>query len=353
MIEVNRKLIQKALRKLQGVRAIHGLVELATTPDRLVLRAGDHECDLECAMAATVGLGDDSAGRVNMHLLSEIVNAMVTDTLMLERRDGQLWLDGGSKQRFELTYSEATLPEFVWFEASAAQLGGEALTTGIARVRHAVSLERREFAHVQLELGQQSRLVATDGFRFAMYELGEASRAETPEKIALTQSACALLERCLEPGAVGLEISGKTLLLTAVGWRLRLRCPETVLPDYRSVLPQIEGLPWVVDAGLWHQAIARGLLLESRHRQAHFAIAEGQLTMTTRGERGSCVEAVPVSASEEPLLAEYRLDQLREAIRPISGHVAAFVSKSQQLILRELGHEAYYALVQPMRGGSA
>jgi DNA polymerase-3 subunit beta len=258
----------------------------------------------------------------------------------LEFSDGELVVvSGRSRTTLKLAVSR-TGPE--WVEGTAVTADGDRLAAALRAVLPATAAEeyRAVFRGVQFEHEGRFRLVATDGFRLAYYDLeepeGPAGRAYVVNAPGLK-----LLERVLAAGPVTLRQEGGRLRVDGEGFRFQTGLLEGTFPDYERVLPQSDPVAEAdVDAAALRGALERLMPLADRTSPA-VALSFGPdgVGIVVEGDYGRGEDRVPAQVSGKVEVAvnpQYFLD----ALSPIEG----------QAVLRFSGRWSPFT-IRPAVGG--
>jgi DNA polymerase-3 subunit beta len=284
------------------------------------------------------------------------------EELTLEIGEGYFfWKVGNFKAEVRVapveSYPEPLFPP----DGQEVSIPREALSRSVARVRHATAKAdyRDIFRRVLMEFsGAGLRLVATDGYRLALYDLPRAApfqeKAVVPAE-GLTK-ALQVLEATeaeeiairLAPGVVGLNASGQ-----ALSARVGLRLMGGVYPEYSSVIPKDFVAQVLVETRVLREALRRlDVLADEDNRRLDFSLGEGSLHITVKGTQAEGEEAVPARVEGSALLPEFSLNgrYLLEALPDEDGETLIRLSgKTTPLLVGPAGREDYRAVLVPLR----
>jgi DNA polymerase-3 subunit beta len=237
----------------------------------------------------------------------------------------------------------------------------EALARAVARVRHAVAREsyRDAFRGILMEFsGAGLRLVATDGYRLALYDFPQG--APFQEKVVVPAEGITKALQVLEAteaeeiairlasGVVGLNASGQ-----ALSARVGLRLLGKTFPEYGGVIPKDFVAQVLVETSVLREAVRRlDVLADGDNRRLDFALGEGSLRITVKATQAEAEEEVPAQVEGSALLPDFSLNAryLIEALPEDDGETLIRLSgKTTPLLVSPAGREDYQAVLVPLR----
>ncbi len=202
------------------------------------------------------------------------------------------------------------------------------------------------------------RLVATDGYRLALYDLPQAApfqeRVVVPAE-GLTK-ALQVLEATeaeetairLAPGVVGLKAGGQ-----ALSARVGLRLLEGTFPEYGGVIPKDFVAQILVRTAALREAVRRLEVLAANedNRRLDFSLREGSLRITAKGTQAEAEEEVPAQVEGGGLLPEFSLNAryLLEALPEDGETLIRLSGKTTPLLVSQAGRGDYRAVLVPLR----
>jgi DNA polymerase-3 subunit beta len=284
------------------------------------------------------------------------------ESVTLEIGEGHLyWKVGNFKAEIRMApvegYPEPLFPS----DGQEVFISREVLTRAVARVRHAVARDnyRSTFRGILMEfLGTGLRLVATDGYRLALYDLPQA--APLQERVVVPAEGITKALQVLEAteaeeiairlasGVVGLNASGQ-----ALSARVGLRLLGGTFPEYGGVIPKEFVAQVLVETSVLREALRRlEVLADEDNRRLDFALGEGSLRITVKGTQAEAEEEVPAQVEGSALLPEFSLNAryLIEALPEEDGETLIRLSgKTTPLLVSPTGREDYRAVLVPLR----
>jgi DNA polymerase-3 subunit beta len=333
-LEIDQGPFKRALALLKGVvppkssNPLHTYVYLAVKGGTLSLRGTNGEVDLEVSLPARA----DGEGEVLIpgEVFFGLSEGTSGETVALELQEARLHL-GAKSFRADLRVAPAAgYPGFVFpEEGEEISLPAEVFIRGAALVRYAASKEeyRPIFRSVQLELKEgRLRFVATDGYRLALHDFDHPSPFE--KVVAIPNLSLGKVLHVLEavqakevllrfaPGVLGLEVPGE-----ALATRVAVRLMEGTLPGYEHAIPKEFAAQVLVETRALKGALERlEVLTDEKNRRVDFALGEGWLRVSVKGESGEGEEEVPAQVEGTlnfSVNARYLLEALPKAERAL------------------------------------
>lgn len=364
-MQVNKgiKKALSALRKVVPARH-HNLlltyVRLSVKGEELCLSGTDEVTDVELSIPVE---GETEA---DLLVLGEVLFNLPVGTeeelVTLEAGEGYLYWRVGNFKAEVRAAPVGSYPQFLFPpDGQEVSIPREALTRAVGRVRHAVARDsyRNVFRGILMEFtGAGLRLVATDGYRLALYDLPLA--APFQEKVVVLAEGLTKALQVLEateaeeiavrlaPGVVGFNASGQ-----ALSARVGLRLIGEAYPEYASAIPKDFVAQVLVNTLALKEALKRLEVLADRdNHRLDFGLGEGSLRITAKGTQGEGEEEVPARVEGSALLPEFSLNAryLLEALPEENGETLIRLSgKTTPLVVAPAGREDYRAVLVPLR----
>ncbi|GAA6755199.1 DNA polymerase III subunit beta [Thermus thalpophilus] len=337
---------------------------LALGQDALVLFGSNGEVDLEAGLPAEV----QGEGRylVPAQPFFQLVRSLPGERVELVL-GGDLELASGSfRTRLALAptegYPELSFPEPIPSEVYPWQttLPVEEFLRALTHVRYAASHEeyRAIFRGVQLEFSERGvRSVASDGYRLALYQLPKPQPFQKKAVVpARSVDEVARVLKGVGAGEVVLALGPGTLGLAAregEGWvRLAVKLMEGEFPDYERVIPKEFPLRATLEAEAFREALRRvSVLADRQNHRVDLFFQEGRVLLSAEGDYGKGQEELPVVLEGTPLAVAYNARYLLEALGPVAGQAALWLSgpTSPSLVRPAEEGSGYQAVVVPLR----
>jgi len=352
-----------ALRKVVPARH-HNLllayVRLSVGNGGLRLFGTDEVADVELSIPAETEKEADFL--VPGEVLFDLPASAGEEPVALEVGEDHLyWRVGNFKAEIRVApvggYPEPLFPP----DGQEVFISREVLAKAVARVRHAVAKDsyRGVLRGILMEFTDTSlRLVATDGYRLALYDLPQA--APFQEKVVVPAEGLTKALQVLEateaeeiairlaPGVVGLNASGQ-----ALSARVGLRLLGGAFPEYGGVIPKDFVAQVLVETQVLREALRRlEVLADEDNRRLDFSLGEGSLRIAVKGTQAEAEEEVPAQVGGGALLPEFSLNAryLLEALPDEDGETLIRLSgKTTPLLVSPAGKGDYRAVLVPLR----
>jgi len=332
---------------------------LLSADGRLEIAATDREIAIRCQVGAQVA--DPGEVVLPARTITDLVALLDTDRvdMTLDEETDTLALQCGRTQAHVRGWKAG---EFPALPAPAgepvARVDVEVLRDGIGRVLYAA---RPALSGVLMQFfGKQTTLVATDGFRLALYTVPLVAPVTEPFDLVVPAHGMRQLEKLAMEGEVSIALDeGRQHVIfeagdVVIGCRLGGK-----YPDYRTIIPQEWGVRAVVGRAALQQACrtTRALRSEAGSLSLQF-IPSGKLVVSSAsvetGEGKTEMEAAVEGTETEVALS---IRYLTDAVTAATGGqvvIAAGVLDEGQyrpVVVRPVGVEGQLGLIMPMHVG--
>ena len=210
---------------------------------------------------------------------------------------------------------------------------------------------RGVFRGVQFELGGRARLVATDGFRLALYDLEEPSGVPATTFVVTAPAASVLRRLALEDPEVEISYNDKgQVVAKGKAFALRLGTLAGSFPDYERVFPSAFTARATLEANELSAAVRRLTpLLDREAQRIDLTLSSEGLHLETESDHGRGEDFVAAAAVEgEPLTLALNASYLLDAVQPVEGQVTlAFSGALTPLTVQ--GEGGYLGVLVPLR----
>jgi DNA polymerase-3 subunit beta len=360
--------LARALYRVQGIAdkkstmPILAHVLLNATSNSLVVSATDMDVGLSGTYEAKVER--PGAAAIQARQLYEIVKALNTETVELEKQDNQ-WLElRAGPSRFRLVGAAPedfpALPSHD--QTKSFSISATALMTLIDRTVFCVSTDdsRHNLSGVYCEAATPRllRLVATDGHRLALAEQATDFDIPLEHGVIVPRKGFQELKRVLTDNTekltqVDLGFSANSGVLRAGSVLLSTRLVEGQFPDYTQVIPkssdksaQLARLPFA-DAlrrvSLFSQSRAHGVRLQFSPNELELVAEDPEL--------GEAREQLPLAYDGEPLSIGFNARYLLDVLALIDQEQVVFelTDDLSPAVLKAKDTSGFIAVVMPMR----
>jgi DNA polymerase-3 subunit beta len=366
-VRVEKALLRKALGALAKVvpsqhhNPLLTYVRLEAKGGTLSFSGSDGVLDLEVSLPVEAHEG--RALLVPGEVLFGLAENSPEGSVELEvGEDHLLWQVGGFKAEVRVASAEG-YPELLFPDGGQEVfLPRKEFAKAVARVRHAIGRGSvlDAFRGVLMEFGEAGvRLVASDGYRLALYDLAEPApfegKALVPgEGLLKTLQALEITdgeEVALRPleRVLGLEAEGEALSVRAA-----LRLMGGTFPSYGHVFPREFVGEFAVDTKAFREALRRlAVLAEDNNHRLDFVIGrgpteEGFLRIFAKGDGKEAEEEVPAEVRGElefSANARYLLEALPEEEKTL----IRLSGKTSPMLVSPAGGGGYQAVIVPLK----
>jgi DNA polymerase-3 subunit beta len=334
-------------------------VLLEAKGDEVRMLATDLEVALRSRCQASVAKG--GALTLPAKKLYEIIRALPeTDVRIEEDKNGVKVAADRFDSRMQTLPREdfPTLPEVSG--KARATLPRAALREMVAKTQFAITGEdTRYFLNgAKFVLKPQSMtLVATDGHRLALVEVGHEVGIEQEVGVILPKKTLLELGKLLLEGDGDILFeAGENHLFFEVGGRVLIsRMIDGQFPAYERVIPKGNDKLIEFDRERLTNAVRRvALLSNERSRAVKFDIAKGRVEVTSSSsEFGEAREQLAVEYDGPPLVISFNAQYVLDFLNAVESEVVSLSLKDEvsQAVMKPVGAEGYeYTyVIMPMR----
>ncbi len=332
------------------------LLRVDLNPDGIVLSGSNMDIDICARFAADVQ--GEGAYALPAHVFSQVVRSLPGDLVEFDFTDNELEISSDTfATRLQLT-SPTSAPDLVFPTEFAGSLDAAALERALTSVRYAAAVADYQavFRGVKVELKDgKTRVVATDGFRLAYYDLELSSGFE--RDIIVPARSVEELTRMLSGGDARLHLADGQLSVANGAIVVNLKLMEGSFPDYERVIPKNFPVSATFAAKALSDAVSRVAVMADKtaNNRVDMFIKDGTLQIMAEGGYGRAQEALAVlQEGPDPEIAlAYNARYLMDALGPVSGDVRLSFSgtSSAPSVVVDMNDPCYLAMVVPLRTG--
>lgn len=317
VIAVEKSVLLKALSSL--VRGVPnqpgaGTVRLAANSDLRLFLMGRNR-DMEIVLPVSEPLAAPVELYLDGRKLTEVVGRLPAGSISLGFGK-HLSLQAGSFTA-QLNPVEPSGVGSGVFPKGAVALDGRVLCQALEAVVYATAREeyRAPFHGVQIELGSTFRVVASDGFRMAIYE-GALPEPVEPQSVVCPREVVADILGIFAGGPVWINITPQRVTLIGEKARLAFAPISGRFPDYERVIPGDFVAEMILERLTLAAALQRQeLIADKPFHRVDLSVVDGCLHLATSGDHGKAEEAVPIQALEgEAAALSFNAANLRQAL---------------------------------------
>ena len=359
----------KGLQKSQSVAEKRSSMPILSN---VLLEAGEGELrltatDLEVSFTGTytARVVDSGAITVQARKFYEIVKELPAQEIRVLGKENQwLHVSSGSTEYNLVGLPADEFPKVMKCEATEwVELETGFLKNMIEKTIYAVSTEETRynlsgiyFEKTQIQESLGLRLVATDGHRLSLIEMGlaEVEKFSFTKGVIIPRKGMHELVRVLEEGdRVQVSFSDNIAIFKVAQSILMMRLVDGEFPDYNTVIPKKFTRIFNVDRVKFMEMLRRMAIISTeRYRGVRCNIfAERMEIISNNPEIGDAREELPISyQGEEMTIAfnpRYFLDALSVMKSPMVQ--AKMVDESSACTVSGAEDEGFVAVVMPMR----
>lgn len=306
MITVDAGVLTKAMRHAAAVterrNTIPILANVLLVAKGETLSISTTDLDLQFTQTVPLRAGGELMTTVDSQRLATLAGAVESGAqISLELKDDRLTVKSGRGRWVLPVLPRDDFPLMVVgnFEASI-DLAGAALARAVGRVGAAISTEETRYYLNGILLspdGGQVRMVATDGHRMMVVTV-EAAWPENAPDVIVPRKFVRTLEKLaagLGEGAVSLAWSAKQVRAEIGPVTLLGKTIDGSFPDYRRVIPSVEGTPVVFDPAVLRGAVRRVALIATEKTRVVKLTREADLLLlhVASPDNGAASEELP------------------------------------------------------------
>lgn len=332
------------------------LLRLELEPDGIVLSGSNMDIDIRARFTADV----QGSGTYALpgHVFSQVIRSLPGDMVEFDFDDRELQISSDTfATRLQLS-EPATSPELVFPDSFNGMLPADALARALESVRYAAAVADYQavFRGVKLELGEdRTRVVATDGFRLAYYDLGVPSGLAGD--IIVPARSVEELARMLDDGEARLHLGDGQLTVANGAIVVNLKLMEGAFPDYERVIPKNFPVSVTFPAKELAETVSRVAVMADKtaNNRVDMFIKDGTMQVTAEGGYGRSQEALQVlqEGTDPEIALAYNARYLTDALASVKGDVRLQFSgaSSSPSVVVDLNDSSYLAMVVPLRTG--
>ena len=353
---------------LAPLQAVTGVVErrqtmpvlanilLVAKDDTLTITATDLEVELSANGKAVI----QEAGEITVpgRKLLDIVKALPEKANVTLSIEGERAILRSGKSRFTLTTLAAS--EFPVIENIDVKQ-----QVNLKQSELKLLLEKTHFSMAQQDvryylngllfelMGNQLRLVATDGHRLALSEIQLPVTGETLQVI-LPRKGVLELQRILGPeGEVQISIGTNHMRVTVDGVRFTSKLIDGRFPDYSRVIPVDPGRVVTADRIVLRTALQRAAILSNeKYRGIRLTLKPGLLVLQAHNpEQEEAEEELEIAHSGEAMEIGFNVNYLMEALAAVESEQVemGFTDGNSSCLIKAPGEVKSRYVVMPMR----
>lgn len=320
--------------------------------------------DLEVSVVSSLEVTGKASGApkrsssttVDARMLLDVARNAPTDHVRLVHAKGRLEVTSG-ESRFKLnTASSDEYPELAGFGKGAeVTVGANILCDAVERVAFAMSMDatRYNINGILFEpQGEKLRLVATDGHRLAVADVGVAANLDASVIVPGRAVPALLGVMHRGEGLATLSVSGGFLSVTVGDTKIAARLVDGQFPDYRQVLPKAPKTTLAVHREEIIAALRRMSLVTTDKNKAVklTCLTEGVELQSSSPEYGEAREHLEFDVTGDPIAIGFAAGYLLDALRAFDAETVTmkFSGDLGPVLLEATGAD-HFSVVMPIR----
>lgn len=314
--------------------------------------------DLEVYSTYTIPADIEKEGDicVNAKKLIDISKVLPTSEVLLENQQNNLKILSG-KTKYNLPVANVEdFPTFERFpEDMSVSLSSASLLKGIDKTMYAASRDESRFTLNGVCFSFMEKkldLVATDGHRLALYQIGYSGITEKNKFIVPLKALNELKKLLVDALDVDVAVYGSNMFFRSKEWSLQTRLLEGVFPDYTMVIPKEFMIELSINKNEFLDALKRVITpIEDGIKPVKLTISNGKLKISSASEGVNAEDEMDVDYVGEFEIG-FNGNYLLDAVDKIESQecILKFTGKDSQTLIKPAdgGENGYIAIVMPM-----
>jgi DNA polymerase-3 subunit beta len=248
-------------------------------------------------------------------------------------------------------------------EVELFKINGNILQELIYKTSFAMSTDemRKNLNGVLLEVRKEGdvnkvRMVATDGHRLAMADMGiEGTFLELEKGIILPRKGLGEIRKFVEaqPEDILFGIRRGMCILTMDDTVLKVSLIDADYPDYRRVMPSEKGVTVTFDRDtVLHSLRRMNVISSERYSGVIMSLTEDKLVLnSTNPDVGEAKDEIDVSYRDQEMTVGYNVKYLLDAIEVIDEERVVFEMGQGMKpgVIKPLGNDHYTCIIMPLK----
>lgn len=329
-------------------------LRLDVRDDELTLTGTDLE--LTIRLSVVVGMDAEGSAVVPARLVTDIVRALPTGTVTVESGGDDVIISAGRTQFAVRPFAVDDYPSQTAPDGEPVSVDATLLMSALRQVVRAASTdEARPVLTGVLITADDDGLwvVATDGYRLAVRNLGDAGLLTSGQSVLIPARALSELARLL-PAAdrVSVRFGPRSAAFELGTTHLSTRLIDGAFPNYRNLLPSSQPNTLTIGREALLEALRRVRILAQDSRVVRLSLAAEVVELTVVAQDvGNASEAVDARYEGEEMVVGFNPDFLAAGADALDGDelTVALNDPGKPVVLRGVGDEEYLYLLMPVR----
>jgi DNA polymerase-3 subunit beta len=329
-------------------------LRLDVSDDQLTLTGTDLE--LTIRLSVEVGMDTEGSAVVPARLVTDIVRALPAGTVTVETNSDDVIISAGRAQFAVRPFAVDDYPAQAGPDGEPVSIDAALLMSALRQVVRAASTDeaRPVLTGVLISADEEGLwVVATDGYRLAVRNLGAAGLLTSGQSVLIPARALSELQRLL-PAAdhVSVRFGSRSAEFELGTTYLSTRLIDGDFPNYRNLLPSSHPNTLTIGREALLEALRRVRILAQDSRVVRLSLGGEVVELTVVAQDvGNASEAVDARYEGAEMVVGFNPDFLAAGADALDGDelTVELNDPGKPVVLRGVGDDDYLYLLMPVR----
>ena len=314
------------------------------------------DLELTIRLSVEVGVESDGAAVVPARLVTDIVRALPSGTVTVGAIADDVVISAGRSEFAVRPFAVDDYPARTEPEGEPVTVAAELLGSALRQVVRAASTDeaRPVLTGVLIAADDEGLwVVATDGYRLAVRELGDAGLLGSGQSVLVPARALSELHRLLSgAGEVAVRFGARSAEFLVGTTHLSTRLIDGEFPNYRNLLPSSHPNTLTIGRESLLEALRRVRILAQDSRVVRLSLAPEVVELNVVAQDvGNASEAVDAKYEGTEMVVGFNPDFLAAGADALDGEelTMSLNDPGKPVVLRGVGDEDYLYLLMPVR----
>lgn len=329
-------------------------LRLDVSGDELTLTGTDLE--LTIRLSIEVGMDSEGSAVVPARLVTDIVRALPAGAVTVEANADDVMISAGRTQFAVRPFAVDDYPAQAAPDGEPVSVDASLLMSALRQVVRAASTDeaRPVLTGVLISADDEGLwVVATDGYRLAVRNLGDAGLLMSGQSVLIPARALSELQRLLATaGQVSVRFGSRSAEFELGTTHLSTRLIDGDFPNYRNLLPSSQPNTLTIGREALLEALRRVRILAQDSRVVRLSLGGEVVELTVVAQDvGNASEAVDASYEGAEMVVGFNPDFLAAGADALDGDELRVTlnDPGKPVVLRGVGDDDYLYLLMPVR----